>query len=43
LPEAIATAQQARELALAQNNKKLAATLENQLRRYEAGKGVERP
>ncbi|HEX4121289.1 MAG TPA: tetratricopeptide repeat protein, partial [Verrucomicrobiae bacterium] len=32
LPEAIATAQQARELALAQNNKKLAATLENQLR-----------
>jgi len=40
LSEAVAAAQQARQLALAQNNPALAAALESQLRRYQAaGRG----
>jgi len=39
LPEAAATAQRARQLALAQNNRALADILESQWRRYQNGSG----
>jgi tetratricopeptide (TPR) repeat protein len=39
LPEAVATAQRARQLALAQKNPALAGVLETQLQRYQAGGG----
>jgi Flp pilus assembly protein TadD len=39
LSEAVATAQRARQLALAQNNPALAAILETQLQKYQAGSG----
>ncbi|HEY3862350.1 MAG TPA: tetratricopeptide repeat protein [Verrucomicrobiae bacterium] len=41
--EAVATAQLARQLALAQNNAALAAALEGQLKSYQAGGGGPRP
>jgi superkiller protein 3 len=43
LPEAVAAAQQARRLALDQNNSTLAALLESQLRRYENSAGDSHP
>jgi protein O-mannosyl-transferase len=43
LPEAVAAAQRARSLALAQNNLSLAGSLESQLRRYQAGRGGSPP
>jgi protein O-mannosyl-transferase len=43
LSEASATAQRARELALAQNNPTLAASLETQWRRYQNGNGGSHP
>jgi tetratricopeptide (TPR) repeat protein len=43
LSEAVATAQQARQLALAQNNRTLAGVLESQLRQYQAGNGGPHP
>ena len=43
LPEAVAAAQRARQLALAHNNPALAAALESQLRRYQAGDGGPHP
>jgi protein O-mannosyl-transferase len=42
-PDAAATAQRARQLALAQNNLTLAAALESQLRRYQSAKGASPP
>jgi tetratricopeptide (TPR) repeat protein len=41
--EAVAAAQQARQLALAQNNTALAKSLELQLQRYQAGAGGSQP
>jgi tetratricopeptide (TPR) repeat protein len=43
LSEAAATAQQARQLALAQNNRTLAGALEAQWRRYQDGNGGSHP
>jgi protein O-mannosyl-transferase len=43
LSEAVATAQRARELALAQTNRTLVAALESQLRQYQASNGGPRP
>jgi protein O-mannosyl-transferase len=43
LPEAVAAAQRARSLALAQNNPSLAGSLESQLRRYQNGRGGSPP
>jgi len=40
---AVATAQQARQLALTQNNTALAKALESQLQKYQAGAGVSHP
>jgi tetratricopeptide (TPR) repeat protein len=37
-PDAVAAAERARQLALAQTNRALAATLETQLRQYQAGR-----
>jgi tetratricopeptide (TPR) repeat protein len=41
--EAVAAAQRARQLALAQNNRALAGVLESQLRRYQGGDGGTHP
>jgi protein O-mannosyl-transferase len=41
--EAVAAAQRARALALAQNNQTLAGILESQLRRYQEGRGGSQP
>jgi tetratricopeptide (TPR) repeat protein len=43
LPEAVATAQEARQLALAQTNRTLAGALESQLRQYQRGNGGSPP
>jgi tetratricopeptide (TPR) repeat protein len=43
LSEAVATAQQARRLALAQNNPALAGVLESQMRQYQDGHGGAHP
>jgi tetratricopeptide (TPR) repeat protein len=43
LSEAVATAQQARQLALDQNNRALAGVLESQLRRYQSSNGGSHP
>jgi len=43
LPAAVAAAQRARTLALAQNNPSLAGSLESQLRRYQNGRGGSPP
>jgi Flp pilus assembly protein TadD len=43
LNEAVATAQQARLLALAQTNRTLATALESQLRQYQSANGGSRP
>jgi Flp pilus assembly protein TadD len=43
LAEAVATAQRARQLALAQNNRPYAGVLEAQLRQYQDGSGGSHP
>jgi hypothetical protein len=43
LSEAAATAQRARQLALAQTNRTLASALESQWRQYQGGNGGSRP
>jgi tetratricopeptide (TPR) repeat protein len=43
LPEAVATAQRAHQLALAQNNRSYAGVLESQLETYRAGAGAPHP
>ena len=43
LPEALATAQRAHQLALAQNNRAYAGVLESQLRQYQDGSGGSHP